>query len=274
MDFIGPLPTDKGYNCILTITDRLGSDIQIVPTKTTITAKELAVTFFNTWYCENGLPNNIVCDCDKIFVSRFWKVLMKLTGVKLKMLSAYHPETDGSIKRSNKTINQLLCYHVKRNQKGWVCALPRICFQIMNTVNVLTGFSGFQLHLGRSPRVMPPIVPQLLPVDLQAAGDTAVTIISCLKDNVAQAQDNLLLMKITQAFHASATHLPDPMYKKDDLVMLSTVNRRHEYKKKGEKCSAKFFPRWDGPYRITDTHPEASMYTLNIKTNTYPIYHV
>ena len=118
---------------------------------------------------------------------------------------------------------------------------------------------------------MPPIVPQLLPVDLQAAGDTAVTIINGLKDDVAQAQDNLLLTKITQAFHMSATRLPDPMYKKDNLVMLSTVNRRHEYKKKGEKCSAKFFPRWDGPYCITDTHPEAS---INIKTNAYHVYHV
>jgi hypothetical protein len=141
----------------------------------------------------------------------------------------------------------------------------------MNTVNTSMGLLGFQLHLGCSPHMMPPIVPQLLPVDLQAAGDTAVTIINGLKDDVAQAQDNLLLTKITQAFHVSATRLPDPMYKKDNLVMLSTVNRRHEYKKKGEKCSAKFFPRWDGPYCITDTHPEAS---INIKTNAYHVYHV
>ena len=88
MDFIGPLPTDEGYDCILTITDRLGSDIRIIPTKTTITAEELTVTFFDTWYCENGLLNDIVCDRDKIFVSRFWKVLTKLTGVKLKMSQA------------------------------------------------------------------------------------------------------------------------------------------------------------------------------------------
>ena len=113
MDFIGPLPTDEGYDCILTITDRLGADIRIVPTKTTITAKDLAMIFFDTWYCENGLPNNIVCDRDKIFVSRFWKALTKLTRVKLKMSSAYHLETNGSSERSNKTVNQLLCYHVK-----------------------------------------------------------------------------------------------------------------------------------------------------------------
>jgi hypothetical protein len=96
MDFIGPLPTDEGYDCILTITDRLGSDIRIIPTKISITAEDLAVVFFDTWYCKNGLPNDIVCDRDKIFVSHFWKVLAKLTGIKQKMSSSYHPETDGS----------------------------------------------------------------------------------------------------------------------------------------------------------------------------------
>jgi hypothetical protein len=35
MDFIGPLPEDNGYNCILTMTDRLNADIQIVPTRWT-----------------------------------------------------------------------------------------------------------------------------------------------------------------------------------------------------------------------------------------------
>jgi len=96
MDFIGPLPLDEGYDCILTITDRLGADIRIIPTKYDLTAEELALTFFDNWYCENGLPSDIVCDRDKLFVSRFWRALTKLTGVKLKMSTSYHPETDGS----------------------------------------------------------------------------------------------------------------------------------------------------------------------------------
>jgi hypothetical protein len=62
MDFIGPLPTDKNYDCILTITDCLNSDICIILTKTTITAEQLAEIFFDSWYCENGLPSDIVCD--------------------------------------------------------------------------------------------------------------------------------------------------------------------------------------------------------------------
>jgi hypothetical protein len=273
MDFVGPLVLDQGYDCILSITDRIGSDVRIIPTNINITAEDLAVIFFDNWYCENGLPDDIVCDRDKIFVSCFWKALTKLSGVKLKMSTAYHPETDGSSERSNKTINQMLRYHVRRNQKGWVRALPRIRFQIMNTVNASTGFSGFQLHLGRSPRVMPQIVPNTLPLELQTAGDAASDIIKRLTDDVAEARDNLLLTKITQAYHTSASRAPDPMYNKGDMVMLSTANRRHEYKKKGEKRSAKFFPRWDGPYRIIDSHPEASTYTLDIRTNAYPVYH-
>ena len=34
-------------------------------------------------------------------------------GVKLKMLSAYHPETNSSSEQSNKTIILTLCYHIE-----------------------------------------------------------------------------------------------------------------------------------------------------------------
>ena len=273
MDFIGPLPMDNNCDSILTITDRLGADVRIIPTQTNITAERLAILFFDHWYCENGLPANIVCDRNKLFVSRFWKALTKLTGVKLKMSSAYHPETDGSSERSNKTVNQLLRFHVTRNQKGWAHALPRIRFQIMNTVNASTKFSGFQLHLGRSPRIIPPIIPQALPAELSEATEIAVKTIETVTNDVAQARDNLLLAKITQSHHADASRAPDPNYKVGDLVMLSTKHRRHEYKKKGDKRTAKFFPRWDGPYRITRSHPEASSYTLDIPTNAHPVFH-
>ena len=94
LDFIGPLPEDGGFNSILTMTNQLGADIQIVPTCTDIMAEDFAGIFFNEWYCKNGLPLDIVSDRDKLFMSKFWKALHKLTGVKLKMSTAYHPQTD------------------------------------------------------------------------------------------------------------------------------------------------------------------------------------
>jgi hypothetical protein len=142
IDFVSPLPKDDSdsFDLIVTITDRLGADIRIVPTHINITAERFAAQFFDLWYCENGLPLNIVSDRDKIFISKFWKALSKLTGVKLKMSSAYHPKTDGSSEHTNKTVVQALHFHVDRNQSGWAQALPQVRFNLMNTVNVSTGY--------------------------------------------------------------------------------------------------------------------------------------
>jgi hypothetical protein len=49
-----------------------------------------------------------------------------------------------------------------------------------------------------------------------------------------------------------------------DKVMLSTLHRRNEYKKKGEKCAAKFFPCFNCPYEIIRAHPETHLYTINM----------
>ena len=57
--------------------------------------------------------------------------------------------------------------------------------------------------------------------------------------------------------------------------MLSTLHRRQEFKRKGDGQAAKFFPRYDGPYDIINTHVETSNYTLELPNspNTYPTYH-
>ncbi len=81
IDFIGPLPVDGGFNCIATFTDCIGVDICIVPCKTNLSTEGMAQLFFDNWYCKNGLPLEIVSDRDKLFISKFWKVLHKLTGV-------------------------------------------------------------------------------------------------------------------------------------------------------------------------------------------------
>ncbi len=84
------------------------------------------------------------------------RTLHQLTGIKLKMSTAYHPQTDGSSERTNKTIIQCIQFAVERDQRGWVEALPKVRFDIMNTRNASTGFSPFHLRFGKSPRLLPP----------------------------------------------------------------------------------------------------------------------
>ena len=66
----------------------------------------MVVILFDEWYCENGLMRQIITDRDTLFTSELWMALHKLTGVKLKMSTVYHPQTDGTSERTNKTLNQ------------------------------------------------------------------------------------------------------------------------------------------------------------------------
>lgn len=273
IDFIGPLPEDQGFNTIVTMTDRLNADLRIVPCRDNVSAEQFALLFFDHWYCENGLPLDIVSDRDKLFISRFWKSLHKLTGIKLKMSSSYHPQTDGSSERTNKTINQCIRFHVERNQKGWVRALPRVRFQIMNSINASTGTSPFQLHLGRSPRIIPPLArptPNDEPEDQRAR-----TLMTQLEHDVMEAQDNLLAAKASQATQVNKHRSPELDLRVGDKVMLSTKHRRRDYMQKNDNRVAKFMPRFDGPYTILDAHPETSTYTLDLPNspNIFPTFH-
>jgi hypothetical protein len=62
MDFVGPLLEDDGCDTVITFTNRLNSDIRLVASHSDLTAEELAVIFFDEWYCENGLPLDIISD--------------------------------------------------------------------------------------------------------------------------------------------------------------------------------------------------------------------
>jgi hypothetical protein len=275
IDFIGPLPPDSGFNQITSLTDCPGSDVRIIPSNTSMTTEELALPFFNNWYCENGLPLEIVSDGDKLFVSHFWKALHALTSTKIKMSSSFYPETDGASKRTNKTINQLLRYHVERNQKGWVKALPLICFNIMNTINKSTGFSPFQLRMGRSVCIIPPLVSKEEPVD-DKDKINAWKIIKDLKLLTMEAQDNLLHTKISQSSQANKNRTLIFSFSIGSRVRLSTLNRHKEFKTSGEKTVAKFMPRFDGPYTVTDINPDHSTVTLNLPNspNIFSTFHM
>ena len=256
----------------------LHSELRVFPCRYDMTAEEFAELFFVHWYCENGLPVDIVTDRDKLFVSQFWKALHRLTGVDLKMSTSYHPQTDGASERTNRTVIQMLRFHVERNQQGWLKALPLVRFHLMNSVNASTGFSPFQLRFGRSPRVLPPLFDRdtdALTSEFGHDGELATRVLHDIDTITMEAQDNLLLAKTYQAIHANAHRGQEIAYKVGDRVMLSTFHRRRDYMQRGDHRVAKFMVRYDGPYLVTAAHPSTSTYTLDLPSTMriHPTFH-
>lgn len=283
MDFVGPLPEEDGYNGIMTITDRFGAaDLQLVPIRMDMTAEGCARLFFEKWFCENGLPLELISDRDKLFTTKFWRELHRLTGTKVKLSTAYHPQTDGASERTNKTLNQTLRFLVNRQQKGWVKSLPYVRFVMMNTVNASTGFTPFYLKTGRNPRTIPPLAlaeerntGEREEPEVEEETRKAIELLEKLQEAIEEARDGLIEAKTRQAHFVNQHRGPEDPYQVGDRVMLSTENQRRDFKARGQKRSAKLMPRKDGPYNIVHAFPERSEYTLGIPgdTRTFPGFH-
>ena len=81
-----------------------------------------------------GVPTSIVSDRDKLFTAASWRRLNSLLGTKLKMSTAYHPQTDGISERSNKTVIQTLHAWTDDQGRNWAANLQCVAFAMNNTL--------------------------------------------------------------------------------------------------------------------------------------------
>ena len=113
MDFVTGLPVSadwKGdnYDSILVIVDRLTKMVHYKPVKVTINAPGLAEVIIDMIIWHHGLPNSIVIDRGSLFTLKFWLLLCYFLGVKQRLSTAFHPQTDGHTERQNSTMEAYL----------------------------------------------------------------------------------------------------------------------------------------------------------------------
>ena len=101
MDFITKLLKSKDpvtgitYNAIMVIVDQFTKYLITVPFKETHTAEQLGHLLLDRLVRDHGVPITVITDRDKLFTSNYWKTISAAMGMKLKMSTAYHPQTDG-----------------------------------------------------------------------------------------------------------------------------------------------------------------------------------
>jgi len=119
MDFIEGLPRSNRYNCILAVVDRFSKYAHFIPLSHPFTALTVAHAFMDHIYKLHGMPFSIVTDRDRIFTSHLWQELFKLSGTKLKMSSAYHPQSNGQTEHVNQCLETYLRCFVHACPSQW-----------------------------------------------------------------------------------------------------------------------------------------------------------
>src|ERR1700687_2450344 len=192
MDFVGPFPKSKRYDTILVITDRLTNYVKIEPTLQTATAEDIAGVVYKSWCRQFGLPRRIVSDRDKLFNSQFWRELLRLLGIKVMMSTAFHPETDGSSERSNKTVIEALRAYINRQQDDWMKHLTHVELAMNNSVNATHQQSPTEMLYGTSLRLFPAIE------NIDTTVPRVAEFIERINESQVIAKDNHLTAKTIQ----------------------------------------------------------------------------
>lgn len=242
MDLVTHLPkTRKKRNTALVVmVDKLSKMVHIAPCKTKVSAVEVAEIFYREVVRYHGVPMSVVSDRDPRFVSNFWRSLWALLGTKLKMSTAYHPQTDGQTENTNKIIETMIRGYVNDRLNDWDEHLIEVEIAINKSVQASTGYSPFYLNSGQEPNF--PLGVAASRVERgEGVNESVNRWVRRVASDLDKAKENLVKAQQRQQKHADKHRRP-VQYQVGDQVLLTTENLSSH----NSKLRAKFV----GPFRV------------------------
>jgi hypothetical protein len=157
MDIVGPLPATRNSNkYIVVATEYLTKwpEAQALPD-----AKAASVVsfFYEDIICRHGCPRELLTDQGTHFVNALLDALCDRLGVKHRLSTAYHPQTNGLVERFNRTLCEILAKYASQYQQDWDLFLPSALFAYRTIRQNTTRYEPFYLTYGRD---------AILPIDL------------------------------------------------------------------------------------------------------------
>nr|GEV82990.1 reverse transcriptase domain-containing protein [Tanacetum cinerariifolium] len=122
IDFVGPFSSSRGNKYILVAVDYLTKRVEAKPLPTN--DARVVYKFLKSLFARFGTPRAIISDHGTHFCNdQFVKVMLKY-GVTHRLATAYHPQTSGQAKVSNRGLKRILIsWILKTRARGLVLRL-------------------------------------------------------------------------------------------------------------------------------------------------------
>ena len=243
LDLITQLPRSKlGNDAIVVFVDKLTKMVHYVPTRTDVTAPQLATLFIREVCRLHGVPDSILSDRDPRFTANFWRSFWTQLGSKLTMSTAYHPQTDGQTERANRTLEEMLRAYVNWRQSDWDVHLSTLEMAYNTAKQASTGYSPHYLNHGQEMRLP---LDGSIPLAAAAPNPTAAERVDRIHRDIESAKKNIVKAQDRQRQYADR-HRRELHFVVGDRVLLSTEHLRVV----GEKRSPKLHSKYIGPFKI------------------------
>ena len=139
--------TEDGYKYILTCQDNLSKYLIAIP-MINQTAEEVTSTFLRHIVLLYGIPQFIVTDQGSQFMSDIFRRLCILLKLNKLNSTAYHPESNGVLERTHKTIVEYLRCFCNPRGNNWDKWLPFPCFVYNTTPHTMTKCTPYEVLFG------------------------------------------------------------------------------------------------------------------------------
>ena len=256
LDFIGPFPAarEHPFRYVLQMQD-VFSRFLIFVACIDNTAKTAADEVTERWLCLFGMPRSMRSDRGQHFVAEVFEELCRRSGIKHKLGSPEHPQSQGQVERQNQLVNQIRCL-CENDVEKWPKALSKVQISHNASGNATSRFSPARLLLGKEFNLPDDLISEekksnkVLPSTiLEDREDETRLAIQLAKANIEKYQDK----RVAEAVEKERTARP---YKVGDIV---------RYKLNEDirgKIGKKIAPRYSEPYRITEVKGDGFTYSL------------
>jgi len=239
-DFITKLPLAQKYDSILVVVDRLTKMVHFIPTTEKTLAEGLARLFRDNMWKLHGLPESIISDRGPQFVAGLMKELNGMLGIKSKLSTAFHSQTDGQTERVNQELEQYLRMFIDHRQEQWPEWLGTAEFTYNNKAHSSTRTLPFKANYRQDPKMG-------FKGRRKGKYAGAEKFIEKMKEIQEEAKAALGKAQEDMRKYADRKRSDVEEYKVGDLVMLSTKDLKYQMvRRRTEKLTERFV----GPYKV------------------------
>ena len=205
-----------------------------VATTEKIMAEGLAKLFRDNVWKLHRLPESVISDRGPQFVVELMRELNKMLGIETKLSTAYHPETNGQIERTNQELEQYLRMYVNHRQNNWAKWLATVEFAFNNKVHTATKSLLFQVNYGRELK---------MGFDIRKKGknEIAEEFAREMKKRHEEARATLVKSQEEMKRQADRNRKEAEEYRVGDKVLISTKDFLMELMKRATKKLTKKF---------------------------------
>nr|ADB85290.1 putative retrotransposon protein [Phyllostachys edulis] len=192
MDFIEGLPKSEDKEVILVVVDRFTKYSHFIALSHPFTVQHVVKVFVDNVFKHHGLPSVIITNRDMVFTSHLWQDLFKTLGVKLRLSTSYHPETDGQTKRVNQCLEGYLRCMVFANPKKWCSWLSTAEWWYDTSFHTSLKMTPFQALYGfPPPQIIEVVLPDFPSEEVKGILQRRQLAMQVIKDNLLRAQDGI-----------------------------------------------------------------------------------